>query len=732
MKFLSSEKLSEHKYKTPEGYLICTDAILARTGKQTYRKNEVFADSDDESEIDVDRTPEEVFSAQTLASFENKPITVEHPDSDVNAENHNQLSVGFVRDVRKATIDGRDVMIGNLVITDAKTIEEIENGEHTDLSCGYDCDIVDEANPQQRNIRGNHVALCQQGRAGIARIVDSVKDYDANAVNAVKTKIKELEDKLRRIEVENVETAESKMIKKRLDELYENLAIAMKQTADSIKPEDKLEETYKGVEIKSYLSNKNKLIYYVVNSNNPKDYPEYLHIENARKYIDIWKSEGIEKADKSWKFGDFVKDAYILVNKENNNVIIGNDGNWHPAGRHNAKRYATYEEAVRHANAMNSNWEEMINVEQVNDSTIKDSGITPNDVKVGAVFYRPYNKSNKLGVYRAVEVATIRELYAGYVQVSTKYYVIDEKAFSEGKTNVYKFDDKSAYSRKIDISPEYKRDYEFAVSSPNSKYVKRVSEHEKYRMEKIKQNLANELNEENFIKNKPNVVLKDSSIKDDWSKGNLEWIDVYYHKTKDSYYRVPTETAHSTTEYDSIHDDSSIYTMQSDAQKTLYFYIGKHKALKYGEFTTQQLDLDKIHKTPEELKKELEANGWHEVVNKPIVVDSAEDDIEELPIKLRAEMKAAKNKGACLTGIVGQLQDIVNRAKAEEKASVKEKAKKILSDLKKQFDLENLSYLTIDSAKKFEISYTDGDTTNISIVRAADIYQAITKIKNIK
>ena len=34
--------------------------------------------------------------------------------------------------------------------------------------------INDEENPCQRNIRGNHVALCQQGRAGIARIVDSL------------------------------------------------------------------------------------------------------------------------------------------------------------------------------------------------------------------------------------------------------------------------------------------------------------------------------------------------------------------------------------------------------------------------------------------------------------------------------------------------------------------------------------------------------------------------------
>lgn len=176
MKFLSSEKLSPHKYKTPEGYLICTDAILARTGKQTYRKNEVFVDSEDDSEIDVDRKPEEVFSPKTLASFENKPITVEHPDEDVNAGNYNELSVGFVRDVKRGQVNGQDVMLGTLVITDAQTIEEIENDEHTDLSCGYDCDIIDEVNPQQRNIRGNHVALCQQGRAGIARIVDSVKD----------------------------------------------------------------------------------------------------------------------------------------------------------------------------------------------------------------------------------------------------------------------------------------------------------------------------------------------------------------------------------------------------------------------------------------------------------------------------------------------------------------------------------------------------------------------------
>ena len=185
MKFLITERLSEHRSKTPEGYLICLDAILARTGKQTYRKNEIFADSNDDSEIEVDRTEDEVFSPATLASFENKPITVEHPDEDVNVHNYKEYAVGFVRDVRKGSIDGKPVMLGNLVITDEETIKEIENGEHTDLSCGYDCDIEDEEHPCQKNIRGNHVALCEQGRAGIARIVDSVKVNDRELVPGV-------------------------------------------------------------------------------------------------------------------------------------------------------------------------------------------------------------------------------------------------------------------------------------------------------------------------------------------------------------------------------------------------------------------------------------------------------------------------------------------------------------------------------------------------------------------
>lgn len=184
MRFLVTEKLGPHKFKTPEGYLICTDAILSRTGKQEYKRCELFGDAceDPDKIVNVERTDDEVFSDKAMASFENKAVCIEHPDHDVNAENHNELAVGFVRDIHKGEDNGKPVMMGTLVITDKDAVEAVESGEYKELSCGYDCDIDDDGEPRQRNIRGNHVALCKQGRAGIARIVDSVKTTDDNGV----------------------------------------------------------------------------------------------------------------------------------------------------------------------------------------------------------------------------------------------------------------------------------------------------------------------------------------------------------------------------------------------------------------------------------------------------------------------------------------------------------------------------------------------------------------------
>lgn len=174
MRMLVKEQLSKHRYKTPEGYLVCVDAILARTGKQRYTRDDIYGNGD-MTEIDVDRKPEEVFDPKAIASFENKPVTIEHPDVNVGPDNFKELAVGFVRDVHKGDYKGQPVLLGTIVVTDSEAIKNIEEGTESFLSCGYDCDVTEGDNPEQKNIRGNHVALCEIPRAGITKIQDSLK-----------------------------------------------------------------------------------------------------------------------------------------------------------------------------------------------------------------------------------------------------------------------------------------------------------------------------------------------------------------------------------------------------------------------------------------------------------------------------------------------------------------------------------------------------------------------------
>lgn len=194
MKFLSKVKLSNRRYKTPEGYLVCVDSIIARTGKQEYLKSEIFQDSNDDSVIQIDRPKSEVLSPSTIASFENKPLVDEHPDEDVNVDNYRDYAIGFARDVRGSKLGDVDILIANLIFTDPEAIAEIESGEKTELSCGYDCDILGEGdNLYQANIRGNHIALCKAGRAGIARIQDSSSKETKEVVsNHYSEKLKDL------------------------------------------------------------------------------------------------------------------------------------------------------------------------------------------------------------------------------------------------------------------------------------------------------------------------------------------------------------------------------------------------------------------------------------------------------------------------------------------------------------------------------------------------------------
>lgn len=190
MKILVNETISPHRYKDNHGYLVCTDCVLARTGKQEYTKDDCYEDGD-ETKIMVDRTEKQVFDPKTLASFENVPLTIEHPEKDVDPDNYNSLAVGYVRDIHKGTYENEPVMMGTIVITDSEGIEKVETGELTNLSCGYDCTITKGEHPEQIDIRGNHIALCKIPRAGITHIQDSLKEKPSDKVVIKNVKIRD-------------------------------------------------------------------------------------------------------------------------------------------------------------------------------------------------------------------------------------------------------------------------------------------------------------------------------------------------------------------------------------------------------------------------------------------------------------------------------------------------------------------------------------------------------------
>ena len=156
--------ISENIADTPEGYLICRNVPIARTGEQVYLARELgIRDGDPERAVTVRREESEVFAPAAMASFEGKDITDDHPPVAVTPENYALYSKGHVQNVRR---EG-DRLVADLVIKDPALIGEVRGKVKREISCGYDCLYArDRGGYKQTNIRGNHVAVVSSGRAG--------------------------------------------------------------------------------------------------------------------------------------------------------------------------------------------------------------------------------------------------------------------------------------------------------------------------------------------------------------------------------------------------------------------------------------------------------------------------------------------------------------------------------------------------------------------------------------
>ena len=88
MRYYTTHSLSPHMEETPEGFLLCRDVPIARCGVQEYLPEEVPVEAGDASAVLVVREEGEVFSPETMASFEGKSVTLFHPPQDPNPDVH--------------------------------------------------------------------------------------------------------------------------------------------------------------------------------------------------------------------------------------------------------------------------------------------------------------------------------------------------------------------------------------------------------------------------------------------------------------------------------------------------------------------------------------------------------------------------------------------------------------------------------------------------------------------
>ncbi len=173
--FYTVGRIGPRRSRTPEGYLLCEAVPIARIGDMVYSAEELedgngnpVVRPDADGLVRISRSPEEVFRPETIASFNGKSVTNDHPEEGtVTPETWQRLTVGTTQNIRRGIGAEDDLLLADLLITTPEAIEAVLSGKK-EVSCGYEADYEEtgKGTGLQKNIIGNHVALVESGRCG--------------------------------------------------------------------------------------------------------------------------------------------------------------------------------------------------------------------------------------------------------------------------------------------------------------------------------------------------------------------------------------------------------------------------------------------------------------------------------------------------------------------------------------------------------------------------------------
>jgi hypothetical protein len=196
--FYTIEQIGPKQSFTPEGFLLCEDVPVARTGMMIYGPNETPVEAGPDGLVKIHREDADVFRPETIASAQGKSVTNDHPDDDVTPNLWKELSHGIMLNVRRGVGAFDDLLLADLLITTEDGIKAVQEGKR-EVSLGYEADYVQLAPGigKQTNIIINHVALVEQGRCGPRCAIKDEKPEISKTEVIMKTrKTRSIHDKL--------------------------------------------------------------------------------------------------------------------------------------------------------------------------------------------------------------------------------------------------------------------------------------------------------------------------------------------------------------------------------------------------------------------------------------------------------------------------------------------------------------------------------------------------------
>lgn len=199
------EQLGRTQALTPEGYLLCSDVRIARTGAMLYRPDEVpeVRPAANGQMVVIMRDADVLFAPDAIASFNGKPVTNDHPPALLSETDTRKYQIGVVLNPRRGEGVDSEYLMADLLITDAATIALIVAKRKREVSPGYDAEL-EEVKPglgRQTAILGNHLAIVDRGRGGSSCAIQDMETYMA------KRRKMSLMDRLRAAFRDNDETA---------------------------------------------------------------------------------------------------------------------------------------------------------------------------------------------------------------------------------------------------------------------------------------------------------------------------------------------------------------------------------------------------------------------------------------------------------------------------------------------------------------------------------------------